>query len=165
MNELEHHGILGQKWGVRRSQKELDRLAGRIGSNNDASQRWQAKANIVQDRNKELADRYRSHAKAEYEKATLRANMYDAKQAGRKETDYLTTKELQDLVTRLQLERRYREITESPTFKDTMKKTLKDAAVASIKGVAIAEITSLLKGVAGSAESKIKDKNKTGSGS
>lgn len=28
-NELEHHGIKGQRWGVRRSQETLDRLAGR----------------------------------------------------------------------------------------------------------------------------------------
>lgn len=28
-NELAHHGILGMKWGVRRSQQQLDRLAGR----------------------------------------------------------------------------------------------------------------------------------------
>lgn len=28
-NTLQHHGIKGQRWGVRRSQKVLDRLAGR----------------------------------------------------------------------------------------------------------------------------------------
>lgn len=28
-NELQHHGIKGMKWGVRRSKEELDRLAGR----------------------------------------------------------------------------------------------------------------------------------------
>ena len=29
-NELTHYGILGMKWGVRRSEAQLDRLAGRV---------------------------------------------------------------------------------------------------------------------------------------
>ena len=29
MSDIKHHGILGMKWGVRRNQKTLDRLAGR----------------------------------------------------------------------------------------------------------------------------------------
>lgn len=39
MNELKHYGILGMKWGVRRTQEALDRLAGRRARSEEVSDR------------------------------------------------------------------------------------------------------------------------------
>lgn len=46
-DELYHHGIKGQKWGVRRSQKTLDRLAGRINKAKENEKAYRAKLTAI----------------------------------------------------------------------------------------------------------------------
>lgn len=130
---LEHYGVKGMKWGVRRTQEQLDRAAGRPvrkssssggssttkkKSSGGSSSKKPKKANLssyTPDKKKKLNPAQRA-GKAIGEKLakrreTRRKNNAIAKLASRPVSD-LTTEELRQVTQRLQLERQYAQLTQ-----------------------------------------------------
>lgn len=77
-NELAHHGVKGMKWGVRRSQESLDRLAGRV------KKEEENRASIKKEKGV-LSKQYRNASKKLYvtkAKQTLEKAKLDGDKAG-----------------------------------------------------------------------------------
>jgi hypothetical protein len=119
-DELYHHGILGMKWGVRRSKKQLDRLAGRTGL-----KKKQTDGVVGGKRSKNGGDIDEVNTSDGY------------KRAHSTDISTLSDKELNDVITRLRNEKAYAELNPAPVsrgqkFMDYMKKkaaSLGDKAV------------------------------------
>jgi hypothetical protein len=88
---LEHYGVKGMKWGVRRDQRVLDRLSNRVKEKREVQ-----KALKQPSPDASRAQRLQT-------------------QAQRRGTSTLTNKELKDLNERLNLEKSYRELTTPKT--------------------------------------------------
>lgn len=103
---LVHYGILGMKWGVRRSRSQLAKLSGKARSK---AEDWNAKADEASSPRK--ANRYRKNA----EKKTREAEAYESKLAKRTKKKKVSVKEMSDedlrkAVNRLQMERQYTQL-------------------------------------------------------
>lgn len=131
---LEHYGVKGMKWGVRRSQAQLDRAAGRpvsksssSGSSNtrkkkssgssggsSSSKKSSSSSGSSESKKKKLNPAQRAGKaigeKLEKRRETRRKNNAIAKLATRPVSD-LTTEELRQVTQRLQLERQYAQLT------------------------------------------------------
>lgn len=104
---LEHYGVKGMRWGVRRSREELDRAAGRrrkAGKPVTPTKRQQRKA-------------AKAAQKQESEDAKKVAEA--AKKIQKGDTSALTNEEMQLVVKRMNLEQQYREL-ETKKNKATM---------------------------------------------
>lgn len=120
VNELSHYGIKGMKWGVRRSQATLDRLAGRtpsekrkkssdrVGSGNTAKKigkkAGKAAGTLAKNATKKVSE---ARAKRKRNKAVERAN----EAAKSKKISQMSNEELKSHIDRLTLEKKYNELT------------------------------------------------------
>lgn len=102
-NELQHHGIKGQKWGVRRFQNSDGSLTneGRRRYSNDDFKN--AKKKI--DKGKEVVDGATKAKKKAVEK--------QHEQKIRKDLSEMSDQELRDIVNRLNMEERYTQVMKS----------------------------------------------------
>lgn len=142
---VEHYGIKGMKWGVRRSQETLDRLAGRVRSTASSVKDKASKARSERSAdNKKIASakrksrvetaKARAEGKARVEKARIDRKVKEAESGSDTKTDTkrpvseLTDKELKARVDRLNLEKQYRTLT-TPKKSKTTGDVIKDFAV------------------------------------
>lgn len=139
-DEIIHYGIPGMKWGVRRSQETLDRLAGRVRTTSK-----NVKKNVSQRRSERREDRktvrkanrkakvdaakVRARGKVEVEKAKVARKVRETESGSDTKTSTstpakgLTDQELKKRVERLNLEKQYKSLTTKPA-----KRTAADAA-------------------------------------
>lgn len=115
-DHLEHYGILGMKWGVRRYQNENGTLT------------TEGKARRLEGKNK---------SKNNYDSGSKNWKMRDAR--------HLSDDELNRRNSRLQRERQYRDLTEPPIRKET-RQILKKILVGTAVGVTTAYVASKYKG-------------------
>lgn len=133
---VEHYGIPGMKWGVRRSQATLDRLAGRAVTTTEkvksnVSKRLQERRDdrkvVRKAKRKSRVDAAKAKAqgKVAVEKAKAEKKVQDIKTGSDQKTSTntpawnLTDQELRDRVNRLNLEKQYKTLTTKPKTKTT----------------------------------------------
>ena len=91
-DSITHYGVKGMKWGVRRTQAQLDRSAGRRAQKKDAK------------------------------RARKTSNAQNSKSAKRAEAKTLSNDELRSRINRLQMEKQYSELASSPAVKSGAQK-------------------------------------------
>lgn len=102
-NELQHHGIKGQKWGVRRFQKSDGSLTNEGRRRYSSDDFKDAKKKI--DKGKEVVDGATKAKKKAVEK--------QHEQKIKKDLSEMSDQELRDIVNRLNMEERYTQVMKS----------------------------------------------------
>lgn len=134
-NTLTHHGIKGQKWGVRRFQTKSGSLTAagkkRYGKDDEAKSK----------------DKSSNEAHEDYKK--VRA----------KTTKQMSDAELRDAVNRLSMEKRYNEL--NPKKKSLGKKFIDDFIMPAARDIGKEYVKKYMKELAGKMEKTVKDKSET----
>ena len=117
---LQHYGVKGMKWGVRRSQAQLDRAAGR---SSKKSARKESRRKNKEQRKEQQAERSRSISKArkDLREGVPQQRVRDAKKKykqdkqriGRKEARKILNKERDRLISDLELAQEPRNVLEA----------------------------------------------------
>lgn len=82
-NELEHHGILGMRWGIRRTKEQLARLAGRTPPTSKSQKK---------------------------QKTNESKGKSSTTNSGKKSVKEMSDAELKQKISRMELEKRYRDL-------------------------------------------------------
>ena len=132
---FEHHGVKGMKWGVRRSQEQLSRAVTKTKSAYKGRQ-----DQIKADKAREVST----------EAATKRNNLRVARNAG---TDRLSNKEMQDVITRMNLEQQYNQLTKGRNVKPSKRilRIITGSSKELATGVATMDPATIGKAVVGAA--------------
>lgn len=128
--DITHYGIKGMKWGVRRSQATLDRLAGRTTSTRS-----------------ERSSRKKKETKVR--KVSNWSAKRDRKEA-RRSRRYLTTEEIRERVSRLKLESEFKTLTDkdvssgSTFIKSVIRDSGKTVLTTAVTGISLWAIKAYL---------------------
>lgn len=128
MEKLQHYGILGMKWGVRRDQRTLDRLAGRKSGKPRPSRAEQ-----------------RANRKAALKKSGRSGSAATDRRSAKRNRRTLSTSEIKQRIDRLESERKLTKLTNQDLrpFTTKLAETLSDAGWQVGKNVAVAGMTIL----------------------
>lgn len=135
-NELMHHGIKGQKWGVRRTPEQLGHAPTK-----------RSTMDTVKKKASELSKAAGNKIKSA---ATSVKNRISRKIADKKKAKYMTTEELRERISRLDMEKRYKDLLaqQNPKKSSTTKAILAKAAQSLAEkslGVAVDKIVEKMK--------------------
>lgn len=116
-NKLMHHGIIGQKWGIRRTPEQLGHAP-----------KKESKMTFVKKKATELGRAASDKVKSA---ATSMKKRISRRIADKKKAKYMTTEELRERITRLDMEKRYKDllVQQNPKKTSAMRKLLSDAAM------------------------------------
>lgn len=116
-NGMEHHGVKGMRWGVRRSDKQLARAA----QDRKAKKRLAAKNDVMPKKGPSASNDVMPQGSDDYNRA-----LSSKRTARREGTKALSNQELQDLNNRMNLERQYAKMNQKPVprYKEAGKKFL-----------------------------------------
>ena len=144
---LEHHGVKGMKWGVRksRSAKYLDRAekgGGKKRKNNLTpaqkerikKAKIKAKADIKVAKLKKKKKKIEARTKLESAKAKAETSKAQTEAPKKKAIKDMTNQELQEIINRNRLETEYKKITQVPKKKTTTDKLVEFAVKQGVKG-------------------------------
>ena len=124
---LEHHGIRGQKWGVRRYQNKDGSLTA-AGRKRLSSGSGNSLAGAVERYKARRAAKANTKAKLAKQKQAEEAGSADYRKARAKKPKQMTTSELKEATDRLKLESQYNELAKK-LHKETPKEYMKRVAV------------------------------------
>jgi hypothetical protein len=143
-NELQHHGIIGMKWGVRRYQNADGSLtpAGKRRTSTDrakarakqikADAKEEAKKLKIKAKNKAIVDKAKADANAMINKAKGGTPSTTSKESSKpKSLSEMTNEEIRDAITRKELENRLRAL--SPEKKSLKQQVWEETAFPALK--------------------------------
>ena len=173
---LEHHGVMGMKWGVRRTREQLagrssgtkldkiknfGRKTKETGGKAATKVTGPQKVSLSKDGSGELTARGGKRQGPTEDAIKTAVTKQKAKMSS---TDAISTKDLQDLVNRMNLEQQYAKLT-TPAIKPKLidgRKIASEVLSNTLKGVVMGEITAKLAGKPGPISGRFGGKKSSG---
>lgn len=114
-DELYHHGVKGQKWGVRRTKEQLGYKTSpkkKKSASDESAVKTAAKktGQALSAAGKKIGEVNAKRKEAKQQKAEAEANKQRSKELSKKSYRQLSDQELRDRINRMQLEKQYRDL-------------------------------------------------------